>query len=433
MSGFREAAEKDKRRCLIKKRDIYNAKRTIKRRALRGLTPTQALLKMLIGAKVKNAKKWVFEARKNRLGQLTHLFFANRRTFKLLRKNHEALVIDCTYKTNKFKLPLCAILGHTPIKTTSIVAYAFILQEKEEDYAWVLMQIKLLYERLLIPNPVLLVTDADQALANGIIQIFPDANHLLCVFHIDNNVKTQATRALCFEMEIKEFMAMWKAVHQAPTVAKADERWEAIETKYRESDPDLLDYCWDTWMEKRAEQSCRCYTNEVLNFGITVTSSCESAHGGLKTRLQVSTGDLGYVIEHSDDFIRDQIEEYDFTIEDSKERIPFSHQIRLFRELNLKITRIARDEILKQYQMVKDFPPGQDIGICTGQFRRSMGLPCKHEIQRLLLQMALAYSRKAIAIAIGITSEILVRAYGLHPKDYTNISMVLLSSVLGLG
>ena len=159
---------------------------------------------------------------------------------------------------------------------------------------------------------------------------------------------------------------IWKAVHQAPTVAKADEKWEAIKTQYRESDPDLLDYCWDTWMAKRAEQFCRCYTNEVLNFGITVTSSCEGAHGGLKTRLQVSTGDLGYVIEHSDDFIRDQVEEYDFTIAGSKERIPFSHQIRLFRELNLKVTRITRDKILRQYQMVKDLPEGGDLGLYTG-------------------------------------------------------------------
>ena len=38
---------------------------------------------------------------------------------------------------------------------------------------------------------------------------------------------------------------------------------------------------------------------------------------------------------------------YDFTIAGSKERIPFSYQIRLFRELNLKVTRITRDKILK--------------------------------------------------------------------------------------
>lgn len=206
LDSFRDEAENKDKRLLVKARDIYNAKRTIKRRALGGFTPMQALLKMLLGKK--NAKKWVFEARKNCYGQLTHLFFANRKVFKLLRKNYEALVVDCTYKTNKFKLPLCTILGHTPMKTMFIVAYAFILHEKEQDYSWVLLQVKLLYNQLRIPNPGLFVTDTEQALANVILIIFPEADHILCLYYIDNNVKAQACRSLCFQAEIDEFMTI---------------------------------------------------------------------------------------------------------------------------------------------------------------------------------------------------------------------------------
>ena len=57
LDNFREESELKNQGILVKARDIYNAKRTIKRRALGGLTPTQALLKMLIGGKTKNAKK----------------------------------------------------------------------------------------------------------------------------------------------------------------------------------------------------------------------------------------------------------------------------------------------------------------------------------------------------------------------------------------
>lgn len=139
-------------------------------------------------------------------------------------------------------------------------------------------------------------------------------------------------------------------------------------------------------MDKRSEKFCRCFTNELLNFGILVSSSCEEAHARLKDRLPLSTGDLGEVIQQTNSLVRHQVSEYEFIIAESKERIPFNYQIRLFRELNVKVTRVARDEILKQYQMVKDLPEGQDLGECSGQFRRSIDLPCKHEIQKLLLQ-----------------------------------------------
>ena len=100
----------------------------------------------------------------------------------------------------------------------------------------------------------------------------------------------------------------------------------------------------------------------------------------------MSTGDLGGVVEQTDGLVRYQVKEYEFDIAESINRIPFNHQIPLFRQLNIKVTRPAREEILKQYQMVKELPDGQDLGSCKGQFRRSIGLPCKHEIQRLLLQ-----------------------------------------------
>ena len=145
LDNFREECKLKNQGILVKARDIYNAKRIIKQRALGGLTPTQALLKMLISGKTKNTKKQVFKARKNTQGQLTYLFFANRRAFKLLRKNHEVLIADCIYKTNKFKLPLYTVQGITVIKSTFIASYSFILSEKDRDYIQVIIQPRLLY------------------------------------------------------------------------------------------------------------------------------------------------------------------------------------------------------------------------------------------------------------------------------------------------
>ena len=221
----------------------------------------------------------------------------------MLRKNYKVLIVDCIYKTNKFKLPLCTVQGITAMKSTFIASYPFILSEKDRDYAWVMMQQKLLHNQLLIPDPGLFITDAEQALANGISSVFPNAAYILCVFHIDNNMKTQACRSMCFQPEIDEFMKMWKAVHQQDTLEKLDKKWGALQDKFQQ-DPELLDYCWNTWLDKRAEKFYRCYTNELLNFGITISSSLEGAHARLKDRLPLSTGDLGGVVEQTDGLVR---------------------------------------------------------------------------------------------------------------------------------
>ena len=94
------------------------------------------------------------------------------------------------------------------------------------------MQQKLLHNQLLIPDPGLFITDAEQALANGISSVFPNAAHILCVFHIDNNIKTQACRSTCFQPKIDEFIKMWKAVHQQDTLEKLDKKWGALQDKF---------------------------------------------------------------------------------------------------------------------------------------------------------------------------------------------------------
>ena len=134
------------------------------------------------------------------------------------------LIVDCTYKTNKFKLPLYTVQGITIIKSTFIASYSFILSEKDRDYAWVMIQQKLLYNQLLIPDPGLFITDTEQALANGISSVFPNAAYILCVFYINNNIKTQACRSIYFQPEIDEFIKMWKAVHQQDTLEKLDKK-----------------------------------------------------------------------------------------------------------------------------------------------------------------------------------------------------------------
>ena len=96
--------------------------------------------------------------------------------------------MDYIYKTNVYKMPLCIITGVTPLNTTYYVAFAFLSAETVDDYRWVLGAVKKLYEFLDIPDPKVIVTDADPSIIRAILEEFPLASHLLCLWHMNKSV-----------------------------------------------------------------------------------------------------------------------------------------------------------------------------------------------------------------------------------------------------
>ena len=108
--------------------DIYNQKKKIRREALGLFTSIQSLLKYLQEA------NWYVEYQTNGITQeITHMFFARPSSIQFLKTCWEVFLMDCTYKTNKYKLPLLVICGITSLGTTFYIAFAFPRQEKEVD------------------------------------------------------------------------------------------------------------------------------------------------------------------------------------------------------------------------------------------------------------------------------------------------------------
>ena len=52
---------------------------------------------------------------------------------ELSRAHLEVAVIDCTYKTNRYRTPLLHIASVTPVKPFSSSAFCFVSGENEED------------------------------------------------------------------------------------------------------------------------------------------------------------------------------------------------------------------------------------------------------------------------------------------------------------
>lgn len=71
-------------------------------------------------------------------GHISHLFVAHPRSLEIFRNHHDLILLDCTYNSNRFKMPLLNMVGVTGMSTTIQVALVLMKTEKEADYVWAL-------------------------------------------------------------------------------------------------------------------------------------------------------------------------------------------------------------------------------------------------------------------------------------------------------
>lgn len=115
--------------CILKKRDIYNEKAAICRKTLGPFSSMQFFVQNLDRVNWYLDYQTIIEFHK-----LTHLFFTEESTVDMLKNNSEVLLMDCTYKINKFKLPLLVIVGQIFMGSTFYAGFVFISKEQELDY-----------------------------------------------------------------------------------------------------------------------------------------------------------------------------------------------------------------------------------------------------------------------------------------------------------
>ena len=127
------------------------------------------------------------------------------------------LILDATYKTNKYKLPLLVITGVTALNTSFYVAFAFKKSEQTPDYVWVTEQLKELYDELHIPYPSVLLTDVQGALINACVTVFPTAAHMLCIWHVEKNITQNGSQNFAKQEDFDMFREEFRRIMYAKT------------------------------------------------------------------------------------------------------------------------------------------------------------------------------------------------------------------------
>jgi hypothetical protein len=109
-------------------RDIYNKRQAIRLEKLGGKSPIQYLHDLLA------TEGWKFEFKQDSEGHTMFLMFAHRESIEFANRYNRVFVLDCTYKTNRYHMPLLHIVGVSSSNATFSVAMCFMHNEATESY-----------------------------------------------------------------------------------------------------------------------------------------------------------------------------------------------------------------------------------------------------------------------------------------------------------
>jgi len=279
---------------------VYNACHNY-RRSIRGTrNDMQHLLKSLV------YNGYVYHCRKYRdSDDVSDVFWAHLNSIKLFNTFSTVLVLDSTYKTNKYRLPLFEFVGNTStMKTFSIAfAFAYMISERQDNVYWALKRCReMLHSKDLYPKVV--VTDRDNALINVVEKVFPKATTLLCSYHIVQNVRAKCKldckvkdlkgkngEAIKPASVVKTVMAVWLDIVNSETEEAYIDNWTRFKVVCAKF-PKFLDYVEKTILDLVKEKFVRFWVDKNLHMGNTTTNRADSAHARLKKYLSSSMGDL---------------------------------------------------------------------------------------------------------------------------------------------
>ena len=154
---------------------------------LDGRTPIQALLQELL-----KEGEWYFRFELDKNDHVTVLFCIYKISIEMLRYYLWVLIIDCTYKTNQYCLPLLDIVGFTPTGISIYLGFAFVHNERTGTLEIVLEYLDTVYQKLGLDPPSTVLTDKEPGLINAIKAVWPNTDSMICIWHININLMKYA-------------------------------------------------------------------------------------------------------------------------------------------------------------------------------------------------------------------------------------------------
>ncbi|KAI7768235.1 hypothetical protein LZL87_014081 [Fusarium oxysporum] len=275
--------------------DIYNCIARGKRELAKGQSHMHALANEL------ESEGFWSQIRLNETGRATAVFFAHPKSLEYAKLYPEVLILDCTYKTNKYKMPQLDMVGVDACQRSFCVVFAFLGGEEEAHFIWALGRLRYIYELHGAAFPSVILTDRCLACINAVSSpsCFPESALILCLWHINKAVLGHCMPAFARDKDDSQGLKAWKEFYDSwhEIVALSTEdiynaRLEKFMERYLPDYVSEVGYIIETWMDPHKERFVKAWVHQYMHFDQLVTSRAEGIHRLIKAHLKSSQIDL---------------------------------------------------------------------------------------------------------------------------------------------
>ncbi len=175
-------------------------------------------------------------------GHVNFIFFTLNEMINITQASPDVILINTTYRTNKYNLPGIHFIAITAVGMTASIGLALVTNEKEPFYN---LAVSTLRELVMGDTHIkVFLTDDEDALHNIISEVYPGVPQLLCLWHVNKNVLAKVHQTWMVHPEFgdktntrrkakrDEFMADWQALTFAKTEQDFEDRYTALRAKY---------------------------------------------------------------------------------------------------------------------------------------------------------------------------------------------------------
>lgn len=396
-------------------RDLTNIKSMIRQQIRKTMTVIDATIKQLeaLNFYYRYETELIDASAEISAKRLKRIFIAHPRSVQLYQRFNDVIVLDNTYKTNRYGRPVLNICGVTGSNKTIQIALAMLGGEDEEQYSWALLQLSELMHVQDIKLPSLFLTDRDAACINALKTHFPDSHFRLCMWHMNKDVKAycrsklgmvanaekDSAEAFVDTEQSIEFFAQYKQTIFAATEEEFTERCKALLQIW----PDGYAYLERTWFNRYSDLCAAFSTNNMLHFGISSTSRVEGSHADMKKWLQNSRSDIYGFVDRLLPWWTEQYHNIMVNISEQSVSAPIEMCQAFYIPVLQQLWHYALYKVQEQYRLAsaqlkklnaKTEAEEPKLEECTNAFTTQWGLPCSHTIRDLRMcnkQLTLAH------------------------------------------
>ena len=299
-------------------KDLSNVIARSKKMAVGTLTNTEAAVERL------SDLGWKYKFRMDADNNVTDFVFMPPDGLTTFQDFPSTLFMDCTYRTNKAKLPLLQVVGMTNTETASTFALGFALlsSEKQDSYTWALQWMATCIDesdkKLESGGPGIntrqklqtVITDCETALMNAIEETLPHTKIILCIWHINKNVEDRLRKTVG---QFVKSIALHEGKDYHPgdilvTTSQIRKKWysivyasteeefiNAVKSLCSSAPSAFMEYIEQQWLPHK-QRFVAFWVDQFCHFGQKASSRVEGAHAKLKNDPSLRNSSLGNVL-----------------------------------------------------------------------------------------------------------------------------------------